>query len=404
MSRRLGPLREREFRLLFFGRTVSILGSAMAPIALAFAILNTLHAAPADIGYVLAAREVPVIALLLFGGVLADRLPRHLVMVGSNLVSGASQAAAASLLLTGSCKVWELGVLAAVNGASSAFFFPASGGIVPQTVPSGLLQQANAVLRLGMNGTSVAGTALGGVLVAATSPGIAIAGDAASYGIAALVLAAMTVRAAERADEPGANILRDLRTGWTEFWRRTWLWAIVVQFAFVNAAFGGVIGVLGPQVAKRHLHGATGFALVVAAMSAGFLVSGVVMLRWRPRRILRTATFSVFAIAVLELAFARPETLPVVVACAFATGYLIEIFGVLWDTAMQQEIPEELLSRLYAYDSLGSWVLQPVAYALMGTVAAAIGFRATFVGCAVLTVIATSAVLLSRDVRTLERA
>lgn len=398
---RLGPLREREFRLLFAGRTISMLGSAMAPIALAFAILNTLRGSTTEIGIVLASREIPIIVLLLFGGVLADRLPRHLVMVGSNLVSAASQGAAAALLLSGHAQVWELAVLAAVNGASSAFFFPASTGVVPQTVPLALLQQANATLRLGLNGTNITGAALGGVIVAAASPGIAIALDAGSYVVAALALAAMSVRAAERIEK--TSVIRDLRDGWSEFWSREWLWSIVVQFAFVNAAEGSVIGVLGPQVAKHHLHGAPGYSAIVAAITVGFVTTGFVMLRWRPRRILRTATFGVYGIALVELAFARPESLPVVVACGFLAGVALEVFGVLWDTAMQQEIPSHLLSRLSSYDALGSWVLQPVGYASIGAIGAAVGTRAAFVGAAVLTVVATSLVLLSRDVRTLER-
>jgi predicted MFS family arabinose efflux permease len=399
--RRLGPLHEREFRLLFAGRTISMLGSAMAPIALAFAILNTLHGSPSDIGLVLAVRQVPLIVLLLVGGAIADRLPRHAVMVGSNLVSGTSQAAAAALLLLGAAHVWELAVLAGVNGASSAFFFPASTGLVPQTVPQPLLQQANAALRLGLNATNIVGTAISGVVIAATSPGVAIAADAASYGIAAATLAAMTTRAAERVER--TSVARDIRQGWHEFWRRTWLWAIVVQFAFVNAVQTGVLDVLGPQVAKRHLHGPAGFSAILAAVTAGFVASGMVMLRWRPRRILRTATFGAFGTALIELAFARPEPLPVVIAAAFVTGWLIEIFGVLWDTAMQQEIPGELLSRLSSYDALGSWVLQPIALAAAGGVGAAVGYPETFVGAAALSVLACLLVLLSRDVRTLER-
>jgi MFS family permease len=159
---RFGPLREREFRLLFAGRTISMAGSAMAPIALAFAVLNTLHGSASDIGFVLAARQVPVIVLLLVGGVWADRLPRHHVLVASNVVSGASQAATAALLLTGHATLGWLAGLAAVNSSATAFFYPASTGIVPQTVPFELRQQANATLRLSLNGTNIAGSALGG--------------------------------------------------------------------------------------------------------------------------------------------------------------------------------------------------------------------------------------------------
>jgi MFS family permease len=397
----LGPLHERDFRLLFAGQTTSRLGTAMAPVALAFAVLTTLHGSATDLGYVLAARQLAVVVLLLFGGVWADRLPRHHVMVFSNLASGAAQAGTAVLLLAGSARLWELAALAVVNGASSAFFFPAAVGIIPQTVPSQMLQQANATLRLAMNGTSIAGAALGGLVVAAANPGVAIACDAASYVLAAGALAAIRLPKGLRME--GSTVFRELRAGWRDFWLRPWLWAIVLQFGIVNAAQSGAVNVLGPEVAKRHLGGAAAWGTVLTAETAGVVLCGVMMLRWQPRLILRTATYSVFSIALILLALAVPLPFPLVVAAAFATGFGIEIFGVLWDTAMQQEIPQDMLSRLSSYDALGSWVLIPIGLAVAGPIGDAIGARATFLGAAGLTVGATLLVLLSRDVRTLER-
>ena len=397
---RLGPLREREFALLFAGRTVSSVGSAMAPVALAFAVLN-LTGSTADLGIVLAVRQTAVVVLLLYGGVWADRLPRHLVMVWSNLVSGLSQAVVAVLLLTHHASIAALAVFAAVNGASSAFFFPASNGIVPQTVTTPLLQQANAMLRLGQTGTRIGGAALGGVVVAAANPGWAIAVDAASYCVAAWALAAMRVRPPERAE--ATTVFHDLRVGWRDFWSRQWLWTIVIQFGVVNAVYTGALNVLGPAVAKRHLGGAAAWAAVLVAVEAGVIASGLVLLRWLPRRILRTATFGAFGLALPLIALARPEPLVIVVVTAFASGYLVEIFGVLWDTTYQQEIPLEKLSRLSAYDAIGSWALMPLGFAVAGPVGAAVGTRASFIGAAVIVVLATALVLLSRDVRTLER-
>ncbi len=398
---RLGPLRERDFRLLFIGQTTSRLGSAMAPVALAFAILNTLHGSATDIGIVLAIRQVVVVVLILFGGVWADRLPRHHVMVASNVVSGASQAVVATLLLTSHAQLWELALLAAVNGGSSAFFFPASTGIVPQTVPVTMLQQANATLRLAINSTNITGAALGGIVVAATSPGVAIAVDAASYFLAAIAIGLMHLPASLRME--GSSVLHELREGWRDFWSRPWLWAIVIQFGLVNAAVAGTEAVLGPQVAREHLGGPAGWGIVLAAQSIGLVSCGVLMLRWRPRRILRVATYGAFSLALILIALAIPAPLPVVVAAAFLTGFGVEIFGVLWDTAVMQEIPQEKLSRVSSYDALGSWVLMPLGFIVAGPLAAAIGTRATFFAAAALTIGATALVLLSRDVRTLER-
>jgi MFS family permease len=398
---RLGPLRGRDFRLLFVGQTTSRLGSAMAPVALAFAVLNTLHGSASDLGYVLAARQAAVVVLLLVGGVWADRLPRHQVMVASNLVSGASQAAAAALLLTGQARVWHLAALAVVNGSSSAFFFPASTGIVPQTVPAAMLQQANATLRLAMNGTNIAGAAVGGLVVAAANPGVAIACDAVSYALAAAAIAAMHLPRGLRIE--GSTVLHELRAGWRDFWSRPWLWAIVLQFGIVNAAQTGAENVLGPKVANEHLGGAAAWGSVLTAQTVGFVLCGVLMLHWRPRRMLRVATYSVFSLALVLLALAEPLPLPLVVAAAFASGVGIEVFGVLWDTTVQQEIPQEMLSRVSSYDALGSFVLMPLGYVVAGPVAAVIGIRPSFYAAAGLVVGATLLVLLSREVRTLER-
>jgi hypothetical protein len=177
----------------------------------------------------------------------------------------------------------------------------------------------------------------------------------------------------------------------------------VLQFGVVNAVESGAFQVLGPGIAKKDLGGAAAWGAVLTASSVGLVLCGLMMLRWRPHRILLTATVAVFPLALPLIALAGPAPLAVVIVCAFAAGVSVEIFGVLWDTSMQQEIPPEKLSRLYSYDALGSWVLIPIAYVVVGPIATAVGTTATLIGCAILVLGATAPVLLSRDVRTLER-
>jgi len=397
---RRGPFAHRDFRLLFLGRTTSFVGNAFANVALAFAVLE-LTGSKADLGYVLAARALPQVLFLIAGGIWADRLPRHRVMVVSNLLSGLSQATVAALLLSGHARIWELGALAAVNGMSSAFFFPASTGIVPQTVPRPLLQSANAVLRLGLNGSFIGGAALGGVIVAATSPGVGIACDAGSFFLAALFLALIRLPASLRMES--STFLADLGEGWREFSSRPWLWAIVAQFGFVNAAEQACTFVLGPAIAKAHLGGAAAWGLVLTAQSIGLVAGGLLLLRLRPRRLLLTATLGFLLTIPFLLALSAPAALVVVVAAAAIGGIGTEIFGVLWETTLQQEISQETLSRVSAYDALGSFVLIPLGVAAAGPVAQAIGTRETILGAAALALGATLVVLLSRDVRTIRR-
>jgi len=355
----------------------------------------------ADLGYVLAARTVPLVAFLLVGGIWADRLPRHHVMVGSNLLSGATQAAVAVLLFSGHARVWQLAALAAVSGTSSAFFFPASSGIVPQTVPERLLQQANALLRLGLNGSAILGGAVAGFVVYATSPATGIAVDAVTFLAAAALLAAM--RLPRSLHMESSNFVTDLKLGWREFTGRAWLWAIVLQFGFVNAVQQGTEGVLGPAVSNEHYHGAAGWGLIGAAQAVGLVGGGVLMLRLRPRRMLLVATLGFLLSAPLLFVLAIPLPLIAVLLLGVLAGIGTETFGVLWDTTMQQEIPQDRLSRVYSYDALGSFALIPLGLAAAGPIAEAVGTRATLFAGGVISVTATLAVLLVPEVRGLRR-
>ena len=161
---RLGPLAEPQFRLLYAGQAVSLLGDALVPVALAFAVLD-LTGSATDLGLVLAAQILPLALFLLAGGVWADRLPRQLVMLASDLVRCAVQAVLAALLLSGRAQLWELIVTAAIYGVAEAFFRPASTGLIPATVSPGRLQQANALLGMTTNGAWILGPALAGILV-----------------------------------------------------------------------------------------------------------------------------------------------------------------------------------------------------------------------------------------------
>ena len=397
---RVGPLGRRDFRLLFLGRTTSLIGGAFANVALAFAVLE-LTGSKTDLGFVLAARSLPQVLFLLVGGIWADRLPRHRVMVVSNVVSGLSQGAIAALLLSGHAEIWHMLVLAAVNGLSSAFFFPAAVGIVPQTVPEQMRQSANSYLSLGSNASFIGGAAIGGLVVAATSPGVGIAVDAASFFLAALFLALIRLPSTLRME--ASNFLGELAEGWREFVSRAWLWSIVLQFGFVNAIQLGTEGVLGPSIAKDHLGGARAWGFILTAQAIGLILGGLILLRLRPRRMLLAATLGYLLTVPFLLGLAGPAPVVALVLLAGLAGIGTETFSILWETTFQQEIPEEKYSRVSSYDALGSFVLIPLGVAIAGPMAELIGTRATILAAATISVTATLAVLLVRDVRTIER-
>jgi predicted MFS family arabinose efflux permease len=395
-----GALQEREFALLFVARTVSLFGSAITPIALAFAVLR-LTGSASDLGFVLAARVVPQILFLLVGGIWADRLPRHLVMVGSNIANGVTQAATAALLLAHSASVWQLAVLQAANGAAFAFFLPASTGLVPQAVSAARLQQANALLRISINGSQIGGAAIGGVLVATIGASGALLVDAFTFFGSAALLALMRLPRGQRM--PARNFLVELREGWQAFRSRAWLSAMVAQVSLVNAAQRGPFLVLGPVVAARHLGGATAWGLILSAQAGGLFLGGFFGLRFRPRRPLVACTWLVFALALPLLALGLTLPTIAIAAAALLSGIAVEVFGVLWDTTVQEEIPADVLSRVSSYDQLGSFGLIPIALALSGPLASAVGISATLFGAAAIVVLATAPILLLEDVRAIHR-
>ncbi|MGH8892916.1 MAG: MFS transporter [Actinomycetes bacterium] len=395
----MAPLTFRPFRLLLGGRLADNLAHAIAPIALAFAVLD-LGGSPSQLGMVLACRAVPTVLLVLFGGVIADRLPRHFVLVAANIVGAATQALVAVLLLTGSAEIWTLAAIEVVNGSASAFLFPAASGLTPQTVPAAHLQPANALVRLGHNMAFITGAAGGGLLVATAGSGWAFAVDSVLYLVGAVVLARLNLPRAERLES--GNVLADLRTGWTEFSSRTWLWVIVVVFAFVNAAIAAAFQTLGPVVADETV-GRAAWGAVLAAQAVGMLAGGVVALRSQWSRPLFVGTATVLLeVPVLLVLGISPQVLALV-AAAFLAGLGLETFSVAWDVSMQSNIPEDRLSRVYAYDWFGSLVFIPIGQILAGPIAAGVGMRTTIVGAGVVILAATLVALCVPSVRNLRR-
>jgi predicted MFS family arabinose efflux permease len=272
----VGPFRSAAFRYLFAGRFVSFLGNAIAPVAIAFAVLD-LTGSAGDLGLVLAARSLPMVVFVLVGGVVADRLPRQVVLAAASGLSALTQAIAAALLLTDNATIASLMALEALNGASSAFLFPAIAGITPQTVAPKLLQQANASLRLGQNAAWIGGAAVAGFLVAAVGSGWSLAVDALTYALGALLLSRIRLPPGDRV--VAGSTLRDLREGWTEFRARTWVWVIVIQATFVNLAIACGFTTLGPVIADETV-GRQVWGLVLAAQAVGMILGGLLALRW----------------------------------------------------------------------------------------------------------------------------
>ncbi|MDX3527808.1 MFS transporter [Streptomyces sp. ID05-39B] len=391
----------RNYSLLTAAAFVTSLGSHGALIAAAFAVIEA-GGDGGDVGLVAAARTLPLVLFLLIGGAIADRLPRHRVMVAANALNCVSQAAFAALVLTGEPRLWQMMLLTALGGTGQAFFSPAAEGMLMSSVRGEQAGRAFAVFRMAMQGAGVGGAALGGAMVAVIGPGWVLAADAAAFAVAGSLRAFLDVGHIPARGQ-GGGLLSDLREGWREFSGRPWLWGIVLQFSVANAVVGAADAVYGPLVARDHLGGAGPWGLALGFFGAGTVAGAVLMTRWKPRRLLFVGTLCVFPLALPSAALAVPVPVALLCTVMFLTGVALEVFGVSWMTALHQEIPEDKLSRVSAYDWFGSVALVPLAMALAGPSESLFGRTASLWGCSVLVVVVTAAVLCVQDVRDLTR-
>lgn len=368
----LQVLRERNFRWFFLAQCASLFGDYMVPTALAFAVLG-LTGSGADLGVVLAAGAVPRVLLMLAGGVIADRLPRHAVMIGADLARLAGQGLMAGLLLTGHARIWQLVVLQIVHGCASALFMPAISGMMQSTTDSATRQAGNALRSMGQSCTYIAGPALAGVLVVTVGSGWAIGADAASFAISALCLSQVRLPANGRRLEV-QNFLRDMLDGWRAFRSRRWVWSVILSQGLGNTLYTAFT-VLGPLVSARSLGGAGAWAAIMSTFGTGCLAGGVLGLRIRARYTLRAATALGGLFAMPTLGLALGGSLAVAMAGAFLGGIGMMVMNTLWETTLQTHIPEESLSRVSAYEWVGSLALQPLGLAVVAPIAAGLGIR-----------------------------
>ncbi|MER6437907.1 MFS transporter [Streptomyces sp. NPDC001185] len=397
-----GPLGHRPFRRLAAGRALVYCANAMAPVVLAFAVLDTSGSATA-LGLVVGARSVANVALLPAGGVVADRIRRTLVVRGSALAACGTQTAVAVSVLLGLTSLPLLTVLSVLNGALAALSLPASAALTPQTVPADLIRPAGALMRMGTNLGMIAGVSLGGAVAAGWGAGWGLACSAAAFGAAAWCF--LGVRTADPGTPaPGrTRPLRELRAGWREFTARRWVWIVVAQFMVVNAVVAGGVQVLGPAVADATF-GRGAWGAVLAAQMAGALLGGVFAARSRARRMLLVGVAAVAVEALPLVVLAQGGGALLLGAAMFANGVALEQFGVAWDVSLQENIPADRLARVYSYDALGSFVALPVGEMAAGPVAAHAGTGGALLGGAALVVCATAAALCSTQVRSLTAA
>jgi len=387
---------------VFAARLISAFGTAMTPVALPFAVLEDLSGTPRDVGVVIAAGSGAQILVQLFGGALADRGSRKRQMVGADLLAGLAQGVLALLLLAGGATLPVVLALQAVIGVAFALHWPAAVGLVPLVVPRERLQPANALLSIA-NSTAIGlGAAVGGFLAASFGAGTALAVDAASFALSALLVSGLRARPQEKS--VASSLWAELHAGWREFTSHRWLWTIVLQFTVMTTGWFGAFAVVGPIVAQRSLGGVESWGVIAAAFGFGLVAGGFVALRVHFPRPMLAATLTCFGGALVPLLLVQPAPLAWIAMGAFVAGVGFEIFGVLWNTALHTHVAPAALSRVSAYDVVGSIALVPFGEVLAGFSVEAFGAPATLLWAAAAIVVPTAAVLAVPEVRQLRGA
>ena len=395
---RLGVLAGRDFRRFYIGYSTSLLGTAMSSVAIAFAVLGS-GGTPTDLGVVFAANIVPMVAFMLGGGALADRLGRRPVMLTADVARCLAQGVLATALFLGHPRLWLFVVVALIVGTGNAFFQPALTGLPVQLAPRDRLGDANALLAIPQRAAQIAGPSLAGILIAATSPATVVAADAVSYAVSAVALAMLRFPDAGQARSPSRSLLADLADGWAEFSSRPWLWTVTVQFALFNLLTWGPYLVLGPVLARDYLGGARAWGAILACYGAGAILGGLLALGRRPRRPLLVAAAATLGFPLPPLTLALHLSVLAVAAAALVAGLGSAVGQALSTTVEQQQVPAHVLSRVGAFNIVGAFALGPVAFVAAGPVAAAVGARAVLGFGAAWAVFGTLVVLTVPSVR-----
>jgi MFS family permease len=392
---------------LVLAQFASGVGRFMVLAAMPFAVFS-IGGSTSQIGIALACEAGIYVSFLLVGGVVGDWLPRRSVLVGADLLRFGSQGSVAVLLILGDATFWQLVLAQAMSGLGAAFFSPTMTGFVREVASKEHLQKVNGLRKTSDAAAAVAGPALAAVLVAGVGPGWAFGVDALSFLASAILLVGVRrragVAASEARDKGSFSMLASIREGWVEFQSRTWLWAVVLEFAVLNALVVAPFFVLGPSMADGAVGGASGWAIILCALAAGEATGGVIGLGWTPSRPLVAASLAVTLWATPLLALAALAPMPLVAGAAVLGGAGLALFGVLWETTLQGHVPAKRLARVMSYDELGSSGVLPVGYLVGGTAVGLFGPSAALLGGVAVLLVATGAVLAVPSVRRLTPA
>ncbi|MFJ5718997.1 MFS transporter [Streptomyces sp. NPDC093149] len=362
------PLRTRAFRLLFIGRTLSLLGDAAIPTALSLAVYLATGSTGA-LALVLGCAMVPKLLLLPLGGVVGDRFNARTVALTTDLVRCATQLFVGAELLGGSPALWQIAVAEAIGGAAGAFAMPTVSPLIRGTVPESGLLRANSLMAVVNSATRLGGPALAGALILTAGPGWAFVLDGASFAVSAALLSAMKVR---HIPIPRRSLISDLKEGWSEVRGRDWYWTSLIAHAVWNGA-AAVLMTVGPALFVHELGGKGVWVALLQTGAAGLLLGSLLAGRARPRRpvLIANLGLATYALPLGLLAVHAPAAVTIAAYGVAQAG--LGFLNPVWETAVQSAVPAQTLARVTSYDWLLSLGAMPLGYTLAPLAASAWG-------------------------------
>ena len=395
-------LRVPAFRTLLVARTISNFGNGLSPIAIAFGVLSLPGATPKSLSLVMFAQMLPIVVFMLVGGVIADRYPRALLIGSADMLLSVLVVGNGIALATHHATVQTMMVIGLLGGTLNAVWWPAMSGLVPELVEEDQLQSANSFVGLVCNFANIIGTVAGGIIVATIGAGLAIVVDGVTFFIAGLLVFQLRMFGTRReVNEHSPSVFDDLVHGWREFVSLKWVVAVVAGYSVIAMLFESAFAVVGPVFAKESLGGPQPWSWILASFSVGMVVGVLTTVKVRPKRPLLVGLIVQFGMVLWFLSMGQTDAVPFIMVCAFFCGFAMDFFMVLWQTAMQANVPRESISRVASYDAFGSLFFAPLGLVVAGPLVSRYGTQPTFTAFAVVMTIVVVAMLSVREVRDL---
>ncbi len=391
-------LAHKYVKRLFIARFISNFGNGMGPIALAFGILAIPNGSANMLGFVLGTTTVVFLLMAPFGGVIADKYGRARMVGLTDMAAGAVLFIQVFYFAKGDVPLAILLITNGFFGLMWGIFWPAFSGLMPAVLPEEGLQKGNALNAFMTNAGVISGAAVAGILIDIFGVAFTLAIDAASFFISGFMI--FTFRhLTPRAQKTENTMLDDLLHGWKVFLSFRWIVIIVGAFSFIVMCWAAAENVLGPLIALEHFNGAKSWSFVISAESAGLIVGSLIAIKVKPKYPMRFLMISSFTITFYIWSLAKPQSLLLIAFGAFLFGITLDLWGTLWSTALQRKVPRDSLSRVSAFDAMGSMMFRPVGLAIAAPLSTLVGIENFLQILAAITVVAIVVPLLDPQVR-----